>query len=294
MVNLDLNDRLHAVTTIIETAAADSAGQDLEFQGTGFFYARSALPDGPGPQWVPMHDISLVTNRHVLLPKLDGNETRPIKIKFKFRRIGPKGMIWDEVSLSETDISNVAKFHPDDSVDVALFEISDILTDRVKSGEKYAAPYFLGPQMFAGKNNIDVEASDDVLVVGYPKGFYDRVNLFPIIKSGIIATRWRSGFEGKPQFLIDAKLFPGSSGSVVLSKPVDMVIKDGKMMTNKQKQFALLGVFSGEPMFQEMPVQLGELTITRKSGFDLGTVWYAELIEEILDKGVDISEALSP
>ena len=202
-------------------------------------------------------------------------------------------MKWDEVNLSKNEISGVAKFHSDKSVDVALLSISEILTTRAIAGGNYAAPFFLGPEMFAGNNNIEVEASDDVLVVGYPKGFYDRVNLFPIIKAGIIATKWGIGFEGRPQFLIDAKLFPGSSGSVVLSKPTDMVIKDGKLITNKDKQFALLGVFSGEPMFQETPVELGELTITRKSGFDLGTVWYAGLIEEILDNGVDITEAMS-
>ena len=285
---MDLNERLHAVSTIINTAAAGFSGQ-----GTGFFYARQAPRTGSEPEWVEISDLSLVTNRHVLIPKHGGVERSPDSINFGFRTVDRSGMKWDEVKLSKDEISDVAKFHPDKSVDVALLSISEILTTRAITDGNYAAPFFLGPEMFAGKNNIEVEASDDVLVVGYPKGFYDRVNLFPIIKSGIIATKWGVGFEGNPQFLIDAKLFPGSSGSVVLSKPVDMVIKDGKLMTNKDKQFALLGVFSGEPVLEETPVQLGELTITRKSGFDLGTVWYAELIEERLDNGVDISETLS-
>ena len=194
---------------------------------------------------------------------------------------------------TESEIARIAKFHQDKTIDVAILDISEILKSRLQSTKKLVAPFFLGPSMFVGKNNIEVEASDDVLVVGYPKGFYDRVNLFPIIKSGIIATKWGVGFEGKPQFLIDAKLFPGSSGSVVLSKPIDMVFKDGKLMSAKDKQFALLGVYSGEPILEETPVEVGELTITRKSGFDLGTVWYAELIEEILDNGADITEAMS-
>ena len=53
------------------------------------------------------------------------------------------------------------------------------------------------------------------------------MNLFPIVKSGIIASRWKTGFKGKPYFLIDAKLFPGSSGSVVITKPADFVIRNG-------------------------------------------------------------------
>ncbi len=285
---MDLNERLHAVSTIVNTAATGFSGQ-----GTGFFYARKAPKTESESEWVDISDLSLVTNRHVLIPMHGGVEGSPESINFGFRTVDRNSMKWDEVNLTKVEISDVAKFHPDKSVDVALLSISEILTTRAITSGNYASPFFLGPEMFAGQNNIEVEASDDVLVVGYPKGFYDRVNLFPIIKSGIIATKWGVGFEGKPQFLIDAKLFPGSSGSVVLSKPVDLVIKDGKLMTNKDKQFALLGVFSGEPMLEETPVQLGELTITRKSGFDLGTVWYAELIEEILDNGVDISEALS-
>ena len=63
-------------------------------------------------------------------------------------------------------------------------------------------------------------------------------------------------------------------------------------MLANEKQFAFLGVYSGEPTFQEAPVTIGDLTITQTSGFDLGIVWYAELVEEILDKGITLSQAL--
>ena len=285
---MDLNDKLHAVSSIILTTANGGT-----YQGTGFYYARTETPEGSGPQWVKMDDLSIVTNRHVLIPRRDGVEMKPTTIAFGLRTVGANGMNWDQFVATESEIARIAKFHQDKTIDVAILDISEILKSRLQSTKKLVAPFFLGPSMFVGKNNIEVEASDDVLVVGYPKGFYDRVNLFPIIKSGIIATKWGVGFEGKPQFLIDAKLFPGSSGSVVLSKPIDMVFKDGKLMSAKDKQFALLGVYSGEPILEETPVEVGELTITRKSGFDLGTVWYAELIEEILDNGADITEAMS-
>ena len=42
--------------------------------------------------------------------------------------------------------------------------------------------------------------------------------------------KWGVGFRGDPYFLIDAKLFPGSSGCVLLSKPVDMVMSDGRLL----------------------------------------------------------------
>ena len=140
----------------------------------------------------------------------------------------------------------------------------------MKRGEKYANCYAVSCENFAGQNNIHVEASSDVLVVGYPRGFYDDVNLFPVIKSGIIASRWGANFKGEGYFLIDAKLFPGSSGSIVVSKPIDILVKNGQIMHASEKQFAFLGVFSGEPFQHERPVELDDMIIVQKSSFNVG------------------------
>lgn len=287
---MNLNDTLNLISTIIETKAANFA-----VQGSGFYYSRLAPGDGEGPQWRTVEDMWLVTNRHVVIPKIEGNEVHPTNLTFNLRKIGSSGGLnWDPVVLSAGELENLAKFHPDKSVDVAVVNIYETVTNRIKSGDQYASPYLLNSDYFAGKNNIEVEASSDVLVAGYPKGFYDEVNLFPIVKSGIVASRWGAGFQGSPYFLIDAKLFPGSSGSVVISKPIDLVVKDGHMMLASEKQFAFLGVFSGEPRFEEAPVVVGDLTITQSSGFDLGIVWYANLVEEVIDNGIPLSQALAP
>ena len=286
---MNLNDTLNYISTIIQIDT-----QSYSTQGTGFHYSRLGPKDGEGPQWRTIEGMWIVTNRHVLIPKEGAREVSPSRIIFNLRRLNESGlMCWEPVSLLPEKIAESAKFHPNNSIDVAMLDISEPFTSRVQGGEQYVTPYFLSADNFAGKNNIEVEASSDVLVVGYPRGFYDNVNLFPIIKSGIIASRWGVGFRGQPNFLIDAKLFPGSSGSVVLSKPIDMVIKNGQMMYSKEKQFAFLGIFSGEPWVEENPVEVGDLIITQKSGFDLGVVWYAELVEEILDKGITLSEALN-
>ena len=285
---MNLNDTLNLISTIIQTETTHFATQ-----GSGFYYSRLAPGDGDGPQWRAVEDMWLVTNRHVVIPKNQGTEIPPTSFAFCLRKSGPSGALhWDPVVLSVGDLESFAKFHPDKSVDVAMVNIYEAVTSRIKSGDQYAAPYLLHSDNFAGKNNIEVEASSDVLVAGYPKGFYDDLNLFPIVKSGIIASRWGVGFQGNPYFLIDAKLFPGSSGSVVISKPIDLVVKGGNVMLANEKQFAFLGIFSGEPKFQEAPVVIGDLTITQASGFDLGIVWYAELVEEILEIGVPLSQAL--
>ena len=286
---MNLNDKLNFISTIIETETTQFTAQ-----GSGFYYSRLGLGGEDQPNRRTVEDIWLVTNRHVVIPTKEEIEVSPVKFTFCLRKLNPSGDLdWDPVVLSAGELESLAKFHQDNSVDVAVIKIDEAVTNRVKSGNQHATPYLLHSGNFAGKNNIEVEASSDILVAGYPKGFYDRVNLFPIVKSGIIASRWGVGFQGRPYFLIDAKLFPGSSGSVVISKPIDLIVKDGKLMSSNEKQFAFLGVFSGQPKLQESPVVIGDLTITQSSGFDLGIVWYADLVEEIIDKGISLSQALA-
>ena len=286
---MKINDTLNLISTIVLTDSSLGTSQ-----GTGFYYSRLGPKEVEGPQWRTVEDMWLITNRHVVIPKKEDVEFAPAGFTFCLRKLGPSGALnWDPVFLSAGDLETLAKFNPDNSIDVAVVNIYEAVTNRIKSSDQYAAPYLLNSDNFAGKNNIEVEASSDVLVAGFPKGFYDHVNLFPIIKSGIIASRWGVGFQGQPYFLIDAKLFPGSSGSVVISKPVDMVVKDGNVLLSTEKQFAFLGIYSGEPTSEEAPVVIGDLTITQRSGFDLGIVWYAELVEDTIDKGIPLSQALA-
>ena len=282
---MDLDSKLNHMTTLIVTETPIQ-----RVQGSGFFYSVSDRPDPDGPkyQWVRM-DLWLVTNRHVVMPKVNDVETIPTAITVHLRRWDASGRPgWAPIVLSGDDINERVKLHPNENVDVAAINLSKLLGREVESSEDrftYASPFCLHRGLLASNNKeIQVEASSDVLVVGYPRGFYDKVNLFPIVKSGIVASRWEAGFQGEPCFLIDAKLFPGSSGSAVISKPIDMVMKDGKLLVlkNDEKAFALLGVFSGEPLTQTEPVTVGDLTIARTLEYGLGVVWYAETIEEIL------------
>jgi len=52
-------------------------------------------------------------------------------------------------------------------------------------------------------------------MIGYPNGLWDELHNLPIIRKGITATHPGLRLNGKPEFLIDAACFPGSSGSPV-------------------------------------------------------------------------------
>jgi hypothetical protein len=58
--------------------------------------------------------------------------------------------------------------------------------------------------------------AEQIVMVGYPNGIWDEVNNFPVFRRGIMASHPALDWNGKPEFLIDAACFPGSSGSPVL------------------------------------------------------------------------------
>ena len=125
------------------------------------------------------------------------------------------------------------------------------------------------------------------MVVGYPRGFYDNFPKFPIVKSGVIASKWGMPFGGKPYFLIDAKLFPGSSGSLVISRPTDFVVqkRQAYLRRDGSKEFLFLGIFSGEPFGKMRPIETDSFVILSKEGYNVGIVWYYHLVPTIISEG---------
>ena len=147
--------------------------------------------------------ILLISNRHVFL--------------------NPKGRL--TVSLNRTkedgtpDLGNIMTFdqigfesayfaHPNPEVDLACLNVSDIT--RTDTFYRHLDSKTLKP--------IDYEKvapGSEVIFVGYPQGLYDPVNYLPIIRRGFIASVPDIDFNGKGQIVIDAQVFPGSSGSPV-------------------------------------------------------------------------------
>jgi hypothetical protein len=192
--------------------------------------------------------------------------------------------------MDRAEVLRRARFHPDSNVDVAAVEVLDLFRDRIAAGShQYQNFYAVSAEQLPGNNHINVEATDDAIVIGYPRGFYDEHNVFPLVKAGVIASRWGAQFNGQPYFLIDAKLFPGSSGSVVISRPRDMAFEDGRILYAQEKQFAFLGIFSGEPFLQDAPIEFDDMTIVRKVSFNVGIVWYGYLVNEIISSSMQIA-----
>ncbi len=57
----------------------------------------------------------------------------------------------------------------------------------------------------------------DVWFVGYPANRFDVVNNLPLLRKGYISSIPRVNFNSQEQFIIDAQVYQGSSGSPVFA-----------------------------------------------------------------------------
>jgi hypothetical protein len=115
---------------------------------------------------------------------------------------------------------------------------------------------------------------NEVWFVGYPENRFDTVNNLPILRRGYIASLPKIDFEGRKQFLIDAQVFPGSSGSPVFTA------LNGKMQ--------LLGIVS-ETMIKHGQLQM--LPTAQAIGVQqiigLGIVLKATLLRPLAEKALE-------
>lgn len=278
------DSQLFNMTTIIECGVAGA----MKSQGSGFFYNQIAPPDPTikGGQWRRIDATWLITNRHVALPRVNDTETLPDYFIFNLRRIVDDKIEWVPITLSKDDLCKRIRLHPNPIVDVVAIDINDFIKS-LPTQDPSVIPYCpLSNDNLPSTSPIPIEITSDLIVASYPRGFYDNLNKFPIVKSGIVASAWNYPFNGKPLFLIDAQLFPGSSGGLVISKPTNIAMIDGNLSHNKTKQFVLLGVYSGEPIYQSRPIEYDGITIIKRESYGLGHVWYSYLIPEIIEAGI--------
>lgn len=291
---MDIDSIFHGNTTLIcSTLSKSLKSSDRKFltHGTGFYYHVLSDTPVPNTKFREIKNMSLVTNRHVLFKKIDGVEYLPDDFEFNLRKVRDNKISWEPIHLDATEVQKRTKVAPIETIDVAVIDVHDLIVDKVKESTypdiRYISPFGVNKEQTLGNTKIPVEVGDDVLVIGYPYGYYDVVNCFPIVKSGTVASSLYNDFNGEPYFLVHAKLFPGSSGSLVISKPTNVISTDGRFLYSKEKQFAFLGIFSSNPYVKILE---NDEHKPSEAEFDVGKVWYGRLIEKIIERGISFRE----
>jgi SEC-C motif/Trypsin-like peptidase domain len=168
--------------------------------GTGYFTefcenAGNAIP-------------CVVTNKHVVL----GSSKVSFFITLAQGDAPDLGK-YEEITVSARDNNWVA--HPNPDVDLVALPVGHILNAAAAKGKPF---YFrtISPKWIATPELLaELTTMEPVVMVGYPTGLWDKTHNLPIVRRGVTATHPRLRLNGKPEFLIDAACFRGSSGSPV-------------------------------------------------------------------------------
>jgi hypothetical protein len=241
---------LTGLTTPIEVTFSD--GRLL--QGSGFFYFEFG-PDEPnaqGPQWRAITHTYVVTAKHIIQP----NRLKElIKFTCAMRVEDGDRVSWHRFDLKSADLAKRLHLCTKDEIDVAVIDVTDLLTTEMAQPLARRAQWlsFNGTNSdeFPGKSPIQVQPGDDVIVIGYPLGFYDRFNKLPVLKTGLLNTPIGLHYNGRDAFLLDFKYYEGSSGSLII---------------------CFLGVYEGETYWNDVESQRA----------DLGVGWCYYNIEEAI------------
>lgn len=245
--------------------------------GTGFLFGYQ-LSD---KREVPF----LVTNKHVV----EGYDKG--KIRFTLAKEGENGL---EPSFGEyyekefESFNNVWIKHDDPTIDIAVLPLGLHIEEVLKSSRRI---YTIGIPKDAIPNDSlleELDALEDIVFVGYPNGLWDSTNNLPIIRKGTTATPISINFEGKPIFLIDASVFPGSSGSPVFLYNKGMITdKHGNVKIGSRVM--LLGILAA--VFYKEDKKLLEMIntsqqpgITSREMIDIGVVYKSSEILSLVEK----------
>ena len=200
--NLSILDRLFYTT--IRLAGKDRDGQDL-FATAFFLSHRTRGKD----------HLFLVANGHSI------REMETCTLRLHSRKRG-RPDLGNTVELELDGFGENWHHHPDD-LDLAMMPVSP-LHDMLRELGSKVYIQSISSDLIPTKRELadEIQPLEDVYFIGYPNDIHDKVNYLPVARKGTTATPLTVDFEGKPWFLLDGAIFPGSSGS-----PVMMIDQNG-------------------------------------------------------------------
>lgn len=264
-------------TVLIQTKGQDPSDKGA---GTAFIFAYS------NEEGVI---VSLVTNKHVINGARRGTF-------FFTKRAGDQPAIGERYDVEIDNFEDAWHGHSDPEVDIAVMPLSPLL-DRIRN-ESGVEVFIrsLSHEMIPSQEQLEeLDALEEVIFVGYPSAIYDTVNLMPVFRRGTTATPLQVDYDGRPIFLIDASVFPGSSGSPVVI--YNLGGYSGKHGFTVGTRLFLLGIIL-QVMFQEeegtidfaaIPTSIEPVVRTRQM-IDIGVVYKARLIVEAVEQGLSLRQ----
>lgn len=264
-----IHEKLIFTTVRIETTNKDKSTGT----GTGFIVQYNV-----GDKFYPF----LVTNKHVV------KNTEIGKFEFNVQLSG-KPQLGNKYTIQVSKFEDMWIGHKNPEIDVVIAPIASIINETKKKDiEIFYIP--IGLDIIPSNENLDlIDAIEEIIFIGYPNGIYDSKNLLPIVRKGITATPPMIDFNGTPTFLIDASIFPGSSGSPVFICNVGSYTKKGEGLYAGSK-LIFLGLVASVFVKQDIntvevvTIPTKDISIVKTSQMiDLGVVFKSSCIVETIE-----------
>lgn len=239
--------------------------------GTGFLYTVPTTPD--------QEATFLVTNKHVVLGAS--------KVTLHFIGATDTAMsaplLGTVHSIEVTDPSAAFRGHLDPGVDVSIAPVTSWLLQLRSAGYQVFYRSISPTLALTSVNVAELDALEEVTFLGYPNGLFDASNGLPIARRGLTASPLALDYEGKPIFLVDGAVYPGSSGSpVFLLQTGGFAARDGGFVVGGRLMW--LGVIAAV-YERAVPV----LTVPTAGGsfvrdpLNIGIVYKARAVDELVD-----------
>lgn len=243
---------IHEIMLTVSLVAQLQAGQTVG-TASGFFYEAGGK-------------LFFVTNQHVVKGEGRPPDTLRLTLHTDANDATKNGTfdipLFDQ---SQKQLWKIDAASPE--ADVAVLQV-----DKSAITAKFVVKAWSSANFLPSKYTM--EPGEDVFILGFPLGLSDTQHNLPVLRGGMVASAYGVPFQGKPLFLTDINLHPGTSGSPVVSKPKSTWInqENGDTELSAGISYYLLGVHSATLSVQG---QQGQIPL------GLGSAWYANVVERI-------------
>jgi hypothetical protein len=196
-------------TVRIETQKADGS-----HVGTGFFYA---FQDQQRTSSIPV----VVTCWHVVSGSVIGH------MDFALAASNGLSRVQDHFRIELPPALWIR--HPDTNVDLAIMPIAMLMRGLESKGKLLDFRPTTENLIPGDAELLKYGAFEEVKFIGYPIGIWDEKNNLPVARRGMTATDLAVDYNGRTEFLVDAAVFPGSSGSPVYIVDEGVISFDGRL-----------------------------------------------------------------
>ena len=212
------------------TVRIESVKPDGTHVGTGFFYTFRGADTN---SFIP----AIVTCWHVVSDSTLGH------LHFALGSSNALSRLQDHFTVSIPQFAQNWLRHPDTNVDLAVMPLAPIM-ELLKAQDKHLDISPINAGLIPDAAELPkYGVFQEIKFIGYPIGIWDEKNNLPLVRRGMTATDPVVDYNGRTEFLIDAAVFPGSSGSPVYIANEGMTFFDGQLRAGGQLRF--LGILYG-------------------------------------------------